>query len=213
MGAASRFRDPREGTLALNRGIGGPVLIAEDDCMTLALIELSLDAAGYETCAAGSGADAMAILAETPVCAAVLDVNLPGRSGYEICREVRRLYGGSAPVLLVSGERTEGFDRVAGLLIGADDYLVKPFDPSELVARLDGLMRRSQAGASRSLTPREREVLRLLADGLDQLEIAASLGISSRTVATHIERILGKLGVRSRAQAVALAFRETLVAV
>jgi DNA-binding NarL/FixJ family response regulator len=73
------------------------------------------------------------------------------------------------------------------------------------------LRRADRANGGSSLTPREREVLQLLAEGLEQSEIAERLVISSKTVASHIERILAKLGVRSRAQAVAAAFREGLV--
>jgi DNA-binding NarL/FixJ family response regulator len=190
----------------------GPVLIADDDAAVVELVQISLRAAGYATCSAASGHDAIAVAADQPIGAAVLDVNLPGRSGYEVCRELRRLHGPSIPILFISGERTEAYDRIGGLLLGADDYLVKPFEPRELIARLNGLVRRVQSVPARQpLTPRESEILTLLSEGLAQSEIAERLEISPKTVATHIERILGKLGVRSRAQAVALAFRETLV--
>ena len=113
--------------------------------------------------------------------------------------------------MFVSGERVEPCDRVAGLLLGADDYVVKPFAPDELIARVRRLVVRSasdEPGALRSkLTRREQEVLQLLASGLTQPEIARELVISSSTVASHIEHILDKLGVHSRAQAVALALR------
>jgi DNA-binding NarL/FixJ family response regulator len=150
----------------------------------------------------------------------LLDVNMPDGSGYEVCRALRSEFGPGLPIVFLSGERTEGFDRAAGLMLGADDYLVKPFDPDELVARVRRLVGRgfhardgsgTQRMIARSLTPREREVLRLLVDGFAQDEIASSLFISPKTVATHVQRILGKLGVRTRAQAVALAFRERLV--
>jgi DNA-binding NarL/FixJ family response regulator len=196
------------------RAICGPVLIADDDAATVELVRLSLSDAGYETSSAVSGSDAVALASECTIGAAVLDVNLPGRSGYEVCRELRRLYGAAIPILFVSGDRTEPYDRIGGLLLGADDYFVKPFDPADLVSRLNGLVLRAQlATESRPLTPRELEILTLLAHGLVQSEIAERLEITSKTVATHIERILGKLGVRSRAQAVAMAYRETLVSI
>jgi DNA-binding NarL/FixJ family response regulator len=197
-----------------NRASCGPVLVVDDDPAVLELMELALSDAGHATCCASSGEEAFAALADEAISAAVLDVNLPDRSGYEVCREIRRLYGPGLPIVFVSGERREAYDRIGGLLLGADDYLVKPFDPRELVARLDLLLRRARAAqGDRPLTRRELEVLTLLAEGLAQVEIAHRLEITSKTVATHIERILGKLGVRSRAQAVAMAYRETLVTV
>jgi DNA-binding CsgD family transcriptional regulator len=118
------------------------------------------------------------------------------------------------PIVFVSAERTESYDRVAGLLLGADEYLAKPVAPNELLIRIERLLRRSGPVAptvAAKLTGRELEVMSLLADGLAAAEIAARLVISPKTVSTHIDRILRKLGVRSRAQAVALAYRRDLV--
>ena len=101
-------------------------------------------------------------------------------------------------------------------MIGADDYMVKPFSPDELVARIQRLLVRTSSVKAdledwQRLTPRESEVLNLLAEGLSQDAIAIELYISPKTVATHIQRILGKLGVHSRAAAVSKAYRLGLV--
>jgi DNA-binding NarL/FixJ family response regulator len=191
----------------------GPILIAEDDEAVAELLRTLVEAAGYDVVVARSGDEALELARAHAPSVAILDVNLPGVSGYEVCHELRRLHGAALPILIVSGDRTESYDRVAGLLLGADDYLVKPFAPDELLVRVRSLMRRSApAAVSRvSLTSRELEVLTLLSDGLDQTEIAERLVISPKTVATHIERILAKLGARSRAQAVAIAYRDALV--
>jgi DNA-binding NarL/FixJ family response regulator len=192
----------------------GVVLVAEDDAAFAALVGEVLATADLDVLVASDGARALALAREQRPVAAILDVNLPELSGYEVCRGLRELYGESLPILFLSGERREDFDRVAGLMIGADDYLVKPFAPEELLGRLRALLRQSESeepARPHDLTKRELEVLSLLAAGLEQLEIAKRLVISPKTVSTHIERILAKLGVRSRAQAVALAFREDLV--
>lgn len=142
----------------------------------------------------------------------MLDVRLPDLSGYEVCRELRDRLGESVPVLFVSGERVESFDRVAGLLVGGDDYLVKPVDVDELVARVRRLVERPPSnGEAARLTRREHEVLALLADGLTPAEVAQDLIISPSTVGTHIEHIYEKLGARSRAHAVGIAFRSGLL--
>jgi two-component system, NarL family, nitrate/nitrite response regulator NarL len=151
----------------------------------------------------------------------LVEVNLPEVSGYEVCRELREAFGEEVAIIFLSAHRTEPYDRVAGLLIGADDYIVKPFDSDELLARVRSALRRFQpsrrgstSGALgvgvESLTARELEVLRLLAGGLDQGEIATQLVISPKTVGTHIQRVLTKLGVHSRAHAVALAHEHGL---
>ena len=150
----------------------------------------------------------------------LLEVNLAQVSGYEVCRELRDAFGEDMSIIFVSGDRTEPYDRVAGLLLGADDYVVKPFDEGELLARIRSSLRHSEsvpralANGSKSsiasLTARELEVLGLLARGLAQADIAGKLVISPKTVGTHIQRILSKLGVHSRAQAVVLAHEHGL---
>jgi DNA-binding NarL/FixJ family response regulator len=103
---------------------------------------------------------------------------------------------------------------VAGLLLGGDDYLTKPIAADELVIRVERLMRRSvpvDPGVTRRLTTRELEVLRLLAEGCSLREVASRLFITQKTVSTHVDHILVKLGVHSRAQAVALAYRQEIV--
>jgi two-component system OmpR family response regulator len=188
----------------------GSILLAEDDKPLAELVRNVLLAGGYDVVVMHDGLEALQ--AAEPM-AAILDVNLPGVSGYQVCDTLRRTYGPALPILFISGDRTEPFDRVAGLLVGADDYLVKPFEPGELLARITGLVERraSPAEPKRGLTDREHEVLGLLAEGLRQDEIAEQLVISKKTVGTHIEHILGKLGVRSRAEAVAAAYRYSLV--
>ena len=193
------------------------VLVVEDDEGLRAMMSTLLSSASYDTVEAGSGEDAIARVAGRRVDLALLDVDLPGLSGYEVCQRLREQSGSGFPIMFVSGSRVEALDRIAGLLIGADDYLVKPFAPEELLARVRALLRRRQPGArtngvsSGRLTRRELEVLRLLGLGRSPGEIATDLVISPKTVATHIERILGKLGVHSRVQAVAVAYRDGLL--
>jgi len=152
----------------------------------------------------------------------LLDVHLPGFSGYEICRTLPEDHRQRIGIIFLSGSKTDSIDRATGLGFGADDYVLKPFEPDELVARVRAVLRRMQPQTAETatnsdnafhLTAREREILSLLAGGLTQDQIAGQLVIAPKTVATHIERILSKLGVQSRAQAVALAFREALVEV
>lgn len=189
------------------------VLVADDDPRVRSLLLTTFEDAGLDVAQTGDGHDAIDVASNGETAVAVLDVNLPGLSGYEVCRELRRRFGAEMAIVFVTGERTESFDRIAGLMLGADDYFVKPFDPAEVAACVLAHADRIAAqGRRRHLTRREREVLALLAEGLAQGEIAERLGISPRTVATHIDRILVKLDVRSRAQAVAAAYRELSVA-
>ena len=192
----------------------------DDDSSIRELISTVLGRAGFDAREASNADEALALVDSEQPLVAVIDVQLAaGASGYELCHELQEQYG-RIPVVFISGARTEPFDRVAGLLIGADDYLVKPFDPDELVARVRGLtLRRRMNGtfppaqdeALEALTHREREVLRLLALGMNQSAIAQALDRSPKTIATHIQNALAKLGLHSRAEAIAFAYRHGLV--
>jgi DNA-binding NarL/FixJ family response regulator len=191
-----------------------PILVVDDDAGTREMISLLLTNAGFAAEQAATGEEALAATRSERPELVLLDVRLSGVSGYEVLRELRHRFGDELPIMFVSGERAEPFDRVAGLLLGADDYVVKPFAPDELTARVRRLIARSTPHANETgrpkLTRREEEVLQLLAEGLAQAEIANRLTISSKTVATHIQHILDKLGVHSRAEAVAVAHRSGL---
>jgi two-component system, NarL family, nitrate/nitrite response regulator NarL len=189
------------------------ILIVDDDRYSRMLISRVLKRAGYTTYEAETGEEALAAAKRRRPALVVVEPLLPGVSGYEVCRELKDAFGEALPIVFVSGSRTEPGDRVAGLLVGGDDYVVKPFDPDELLARIRRLLPARLAGgeAARKLTRRELDVLSLLVEGLTQPEIAEDLFISPKTVGKHIEHILAKLGVHNRAQAVALAVRDELI--
>jgi two-component system nitrate/nitrite response regulator NarL len=186
------------------------VLVVDGDPQSRAALANAVTRAGYPTEQSRSGEEALEAAARQQPGLVIMETHLPGASGYEICRELREQYGDDLPIIFISERRTDETDTVAGLLLGADEYLAKPIKFDHLLARVRRLMAQSAAIArpvASRLTPREQEVLGLLADGLEQNEIANRLFITPKTVAKHIERILGKLGVHSRAQAVAVALR------
>jgi DNA-binding NarL/FixJ family response regulator len=200
-------------------GVCGTILVVDhDDAVRAAAVYVAVRL-GYEVRCAEHAEFVFERLDETPPALAIVEVELPGQtSGLELLRVLHAAYGDELPVILVSAERTAPLDHVAGLMIGADDYMAKPFDRGELLARVRRSLRRANPPSANgngngeiSLSPREREILSLLAGGQSQKHIAASLVISPKTVATHIQHLLSKLGVHSRAEAVAIAYRLGLV--
>jgi DNA-binding NarL/FixJ family response regulator len=191
----------------------GAILVADDDAAARELIVSLLVGAGYEAEAFASATACLARAESARPRLAILDVCMPQVSGWEACRRLRAMYGTAVPVLFVSGERVDPVDRTAGLLLGGDDYLTKPFSPDELVARVLSLLRRAPAAETDvRLTAREEGVLELLADGLSRREIARTLVISPKTVSAHLGHVYEKLGARDRVQAINAARRRGLIA-
>ena len=194
----------------------GTVLVVDGDRAARAQAGGALKRAGYRIRSFGKGADALAAAAEEPPALVLLELQLPDVTGYELCRQFREAHVDGLPVLLMSGEHTQSIDRIAGLLTGADDFIMKPFELDELVARVRRFVERrarqrnSAPTAVADVTRRELEVLTLLAEGNDQNQIARELGISPKTVATHIQHLLAKFGAHSRAQLVAHAYKSGL---
>lgn len=118
------------------------ILIVEDETAIREFEVINLKRAGYETVEAGSGEEALRFFEESggDFDIALLDISMPGMDGFQVCRELRSRSKTMGIIMLTA--RTQEMDKINGLMIGADDYITKPFSPSELVARVDSLYRR-----------------------------------------------------------------------
>jgi DNA-binding response OmpR family regulator len=119
-----------------------PILIVEDDRKTASLVTLYLEREGFKTVVAYDGDRALELVQQTNPIFVVLDLMLPKMDGWEVCRAIR---GSSDVPILILTAREEEMDRVLGLSLGADDYVVKPFSPRELVARVKAILRRTRS--------------------------------------------------------------------
>lgn len=126
------------------------ILLVEDEPSVLLTLTDLLGEDGYLVESATEGNEALARAANEQFDLLILDVMLPGRNGFEVCRELRE-HGNDVAVLMLTA-RTQVSDRVAGLKIGADDYLTKPFEPRELLARVEALLRRRKSGAKSNVS-------------------------------------------------------------
>jgi DNA-binding response OmpR family regulator len=125
-----------------------PILIVEDDRNTAALVETYLQRDGFRTIVVYDGLDALKKAREHLPLLVILDVMLPSLDGWEICRRLRRY--SDVPILMLTA-REEEIDRVLGLSLGADDYVVKPFSPRELVERVKAILRRVRPAMRRNV--------------------------------------------------------------
>jgi DNA-binding response OmpR family regulator len=121
------------------------VLLIEDDARLAGMLTEYLGKAGYRVALAANGAQGLEALGKAPYDALVLDLSLPDMDGLEVCRRLRARW--DLPVLMLTA-RGEAMDRIVGLEIGADDYLPKPFEPRELLARLKAVLRRGKSSRS-----------------------------------------------------------------
>lgn len=116
------------------------VLIVDDEREIAELIEIYLRNEGFQTSIAGDGEEALELYGREPYDLVILDIMMPRMDGLEVCRKLRK--DQSVPILMVSA-KTQDMDKIMGLMTGADDYMAKPFNPMELIARVRSLLRRS----------------------------------------------------------------------
>ena len=205
------------------------VVLVEDHALVRAGLRTALEAAGIAVVAeAADGVTAEAIVAEARPDVAVLDIGLPGQSGIELAREIKRAADPPQIVVLTMYDRDD--DVVAALAAGADGYCVKSSDPGTVIDAIRTVaaggayfdpriahvvlraFNRSPIPAEPSpLTVRETEIVRLIADGLGNAEIAERLHLGLGTVKAHVADVLVKLSAADRAHAAVIAFRRGFV--
>lgn len=128
------------------------VLIVDDDEHIVELIKLYMDKEGFDTVTANNGKKAVELFKSEAPAIVILDVMMPEMDGWQVCREIRRV--SNIPIIMLTA-KGETFDKVIGLELGADDYMVKPFEPKELLARVKAVLRRSDTKASNA----EKEIV------------------------------------------------------
>ena len=119
----------------------GKILIIDDDKNICDLLRIYLEKEGYSTIISNNGEEGMVKFYALKPDIILLDIMLPGMDGYQVCREIR--HKSNVPIIMLSA-KGEVFDKVLGLELGADDYMIKPFDSKELVARVKAVLRRFQ---------------------------------------------------------------------
>jgi DNA-binding NarL/FixJ family response regulator len=205
------------------------ILIVDDDSTLRAALTRYLEERGFLVKTAASGAEGLVLFQQDPPDLVVSDVIMPEMDGYEFCTQLRAIRSGQlVPFIFLSG-RGELDDRIQGHTIGADDYLVKPFHPKELIAKIEAQLERSRRmhaeiirlvqqvattpePAPKSpteplpLTPAEEKVFWEVIQGFTNKQIGDHLFISPRTVQTHLSNILSKLSLENRSQLIRYAF-------
>lgn len=199
------------------------ILVVDDNPKFLAD---ALPMYGYDVTVANDGLEALKILMDKTFDLILLDVMMPNMDGWDTLKAIRNNKKTQyIPVIMITAV-SEDQKVVSGLKIGADDYIVKPFILPNLLARVEAVLRRSkwqqeaQPKAEKTLnkdvnidalTPKEKEVLALVAKGASNQEIADKLFVRDVTVKTHLNSIFKKLKVTNRTQAVLLAMQMNLI--
>ena len=205
------------------------ILVVDDDITLRAALARHLVDRGFLVEDAASGVEALAIFEKEPPDLVVSDVMMPEMDGFEFCRKIRASRSGQLVPFIFLSSLGEIDNRILGHNMGADDYLVKPFQPRELIAKIEGLLERShrihieiyrliqQLGdrsdpspgenpAPLPLTPAEEKVFWEVIQGFTNKQIGDHLFISPRTVQTHLSNILSKLALENRSQLIRFAF-------
>lgn len=211
----------------MNAGIGGmkgtnaqsqkELLLVDDDPNLILLVKDYLEFRGYKVITAENGREALEVLESQVPDLIVCDIMMPEMDGYALVKHIRENPRTSwIPVLFLSA-KGQSQDRVKGLNMGADVYMVKPFEPEELVAQVESSLKQASRliqhknyqGQQAShlkvpqnieLTPTELKVVQLVARGMANREIAEIMDVSQRTIESHVSNMLGKTGLHNRTE-------------
>lgn len=204
------------------------ILVVDDDTTLRTALTRYLEKRRYLVQDAGSGVEAFKIFEKDPADLIVSDVLMPEMDGYEFCRRLRATRSGQLVPFIFLSSKSDVEDRVQGHSIGADDYLIKPFEPKELLAKIEAQLERSRrmnseiirlmqsknssvqvpTPAPLPLTPAEEKVFWEVIQGYTNKQIGDHLFVSPRTVQTHLSNILSKLQLENRSQLVRFAFEQ-----
>ena len=194
------------------------LLLIDDDPNLILLVKDYLEFRGYEVMAAGNGREALEILNLNLPDMIICDVMMPEMDGYAFVDKIRQDSRTSwIPIMFLSA-KGQSQDKIKGLTTGADIYMIKPFEPEELVAQVESSLKqanrllrhsnRSTLGESTrvqvpgnvELTPTELKVVQLVAQGMANREIAAKLNVSQRTIESHVSNMLNKTNLHNRTE-------------
>lgn len=204
------------------------LLLIDDDPNLILLVKDYLEFNGYHVLTANQGREALNLLERDVPDLIICDVMMPEMDGYSFVEEIRQnpLWN-QVPVIFLSA-KAQTKDKIRGLNTGADVYLVKPFEPEELVAQVKSTLSysrrlmgsstsrgdmgaRIQVPKSVELTPTETKVVSLVSQGLSNREISMELGVSQRTVESHVSNMLNKTGLHNRTELSRWAIQSQLV--
>ena len=191
------------------------LLVVDDDPNLVLLVKDYLEFRGYEVVAASNGLEALEVMRRLTPDLIICDVMMPEMDGYTFVQTLRSDRATDwIPVIFLSA-RGQTADRVRGLNTGADAYLVKPFEPEELVAQVEATLKHTerllqmqgapvqpviQLDREVELTPTETKVLQYVARGMPNREIAEVMGVSQRTIESHVSNMLAKTGLHNRTE-------------
>jgi DNA-binding NarL/FixJ family response regulator len=209
------------------------VLVVDDDMTLRVALTRYLEKRSYLVQGVGSGTEALSVVETDPPDLIVSDVMMPEMDGFEFCRRLRATRTGQLVPFIFLSSKGEVEARIQGHSMGADDYLMKPFEPRELLAKIEAqlersrrihseivrLMQKSDSAAALTspahspqsvlpLTPAEEKVFWEVVQGLTNKQIGDRLFVSPRTVQAHLSNILNKLDLENRSQLVRFAFEQ-----
>ena len=186
------------------------ILVIDDEFQITRVLKRSLQAHRYDVRTAADGESGLELFHDFHPDLVITDLSMPAMNGIEVCREIRKMSETPIIVLSVKGEERT---KVEALDAGADDYMTKPFDPNELIARINAILRRvkgryissEREDRMEELTFQEQKILQYMEEGYTNKEIAFNLSLTEGTVKVYNHIIYQKLQLKNRTQAIVRA--------